>query len=144
MEKAFEVGETVIIGLATDEFSERYPKEHPISSYAFRRRQLRSLLNALGVVPRATIVPLKDAFGSAATDGSIEALIVSRETEHTGQEINKQRAAGGLKPLTFLVIDMILADDRLPISTTRIRRRELDREGHLLKMGSRSNRCARI
>ena len=139
LEKAFEVGATVIIGLTTDEFSKKYPKEHPIASYVYRKRQLRRLLNALGVLSRTMIVPLNDAFGPAATDGGIEALIVSRETEPTGREINEQRAARGMKPLTILVIDMILADDRLPINTTRIRRRELDPEGHLLRIGSGSS-----
>ncbi len=139
LKKAFEVGEIVIIGLTTDEFLQGYPKEHPVSSYVFRRRQLHAFLGTLGVVRRATIVPLNDAFGPAATDESIDALVVSRETEYTAREINEQRTTLGLKSLTVIVVDMVLADDCLPISTTRVRRRELDQEGHLLRKGGNSN-----
>jgi len=139
LEKAFEVGATVVIGLTTDEFSKKYPKEHPIASFAYRKRQLRRLLKALGVFSRATIVPLNDAFGPAATDEGIEALVVSRETEPMGREINERRATKGMKPLNILVVDMILADDSLPINTTRIRRREVDPEGRLLRIGRGSS-----
>ncbi len=138
LEKAFDVGEEVIIGLVTDELCRRYPKEHRVASYAHRRRQLLSCLRSLGVASRAKVVPLDDVYGPTTTDGTIDALVVSRETEFRGAEINKQRLARGLKPLTVVVVEMVLAEDRVPISTTRVRRGETDREGHLLPARHRS------
>jgi len=132
LEKAFDVGDEVIIGLVTDELLKRYPKEHRIASYAYRKTQLLRCLSTLGVAPRASIVPLNDAYGPTTTDGSIEALVVSRETDYRSREINDLRIARGLKPLIVVVVEMVLAEDRLPISTTRIERAEIDRDGHLL------------
>lgn len=132
------MGEDVIIGLMTDELVKRYPKEHQIASYTYRRKQLLRCLRDHGIVSRAKIVPLSDIYGPTTSDGSIEALVVSRETESRGREINDQRVAKGLKPLNIVVVEMVLADDYAPINTTRIKRGEIDREGHLLHAQSRT------
>jgi len=38
----------------------------------------------------------------------------------------------GLPPIKVIVIDMVPAEDQVPISTTRIKRGEIDRWGRLL------------
>jgi pantetheine-phosphate adenylyltransferase len=67
------------------------------------------------------------------TSKKIEGLVVSRETSPTAEEINRKRRAKGLKPLSIIVIDMVPAYNSKPISTTRIRFMEIDREGNLIK-----------
>jgi pantetheine-phosphate adenylyltransferase len=67
------------------------------------------------------------------THEKLEGLIVSRETESVALEINRKRKAAGLRPLEIIAIDMIPAENHVPISTTRIRKMEIDREGHILK-----------
>jgi pantetheine-phosphate adenylyltransferase len=47
--------------------------------------------------------------------------------------INAERTRRGLKPLEIVVIDMVPSENHAPISTTRIRRGEIDREGKLIK-----------
>jgi len=63
----------------------------------------------------------------------IEALVVSEETEKTALKINQKRSEAQLPPLTIITINMVPAENYKPISTTRIREGEIDREGHLLK-----------
>jgi pantetheine-phosphate adenylyltransferase len=132
--KAFEVGERVIIGISSDEFARKLSKPHVTASYPQRLRELKRFLNDCGWVQRTEIIPINDAAGGVLlSEGPIEALIVSRETESTARKINEKRKEIGLSPLEIVVIDMIPSENHAPISTTRIRCGEIDREGNLLK-----------
>jgi len=133
LKTAFDYGEKVLIGLCTDEFAGKLRKNHEVAPYEDRARELMSFLNDLGVSHRAEIIPLSDPYGPAATSAEIEAIVVSRETEPRARELNSLRLKSGLKPLEIIVIDMVPAEDQIPISTTRIRRGEIDREGRLLR-----------
>ena len=131
--KAFEVGERVMIGLSSDQLARELRKNHQISTYEERLIELRNFLKTQGVVDRAKIVPLDTPFGITLSTTIAEALVVSKETEPVGITINKKRRASGLKPLELVIIDMVPADDTIPISSTRIRHGEIDREGHLAR-----------
>jgi pantetheine-phosphate adenylyltransferase len=134
--KAFEVGEKVLIGLSSDDFAEklRREKKHDIVCYENRLADLKGFLKQHGFLERAEIIPLNDAYGVTLSQGHLDALVVSRETEYMAQEINKKREKKGLKPLSIIVVEMVPAENHVPISTTRIRRGEIDREGHLLEI----------
>jgi len=136
LDKAFELGDLVWIGLSTDEFARKLQKEHEIAPYESRERELRCFLKKRGLSSRARITPLEDPYGPAVTSREIQAIVVSRETEPGAHRINILREKNGLPPLKVIVIDMIPAENHEPISTTRIRRGEIDREGHLLKSPS--------
>ena len=131
--KAFEVGEHVLIGLCTDEFVKKMGKPHVTASYVERLKELQAFLDVSGLSDRAEIVPLSDPYGNTLADRCIEALVVSEETEKTAIKINQKRSETGLRPLKIITISMVPAENRVPISTTRIREGEIDREGHLLK-----------
>ncbi len=133
LEKAFEVGDLVWIGLSTDEFARKLQKNHEISPYESRLNELKSFLVKKGLLSRAKITPLEDPYGPAVTSREIEAIVVSSETEVGARKINLLRMKRGLPPLEVIVIDMVPAENHVPISTTRIRRGEIDREGYLLK-----------
>jgi cytidyltransferase-like protein len=130
--KAFDVGEHVLIGLCSEEFAKKLGKPHQVASYDRRLEDLNGFLRERGWHEKATIVSLDDPYGPTLVNGYIEALIVSRETEPTAEEINKRRKEASLPPLRIVTIDMVPSENHSPISTTRIRRGEMDREGHLL------------
>jgi cytidyltransferase-like protein len=132
LETAFKVGDRVVIGLTEDSFVKRLHKPHKVEDYAIRESELRKFLNDRSLLSKAEIVPLRDRYGPSVNDGEIEALIVSRRSELYSNQINKIRRSKGLQPLEIVSIDMVLAQDRVPISTTRIRRGRIDREGTLL------------
>ncbi len=132
LKQAFKVGSKVMIGVTTDEFARTLHKPHKLDPYAKRKKDLERLLSRWGLLSRATIVPLYDKFGPTVTDRHIDALIVSRRTMAAANEINKRRKRKGLRPIAVDPIDLILAEDRRPISSTRIRRGRIDREGRLL------------
>lgn len=130
--KAFEVGNQVLIGLCSNDFVKKLKKPHKIAPYEKRLEELKNFLRKLGVLERAEIIPLNDAYGVTVSKDCLDALVVSKETEPRAHEINEKRRIKGLPPLEIVVIDMILAEDHFPISSTRIWLEEIDREGHLL------------
>jgi pantetheine-phosphate adenylyltransferase len=129
---AFEIGERVAIGLCSDEFAAKMGKPHVTASYAERLKELKAFLNKLGVSARAEIVPLDDPFGTTLRVACIEALVVSEETKPVAFRINEKRQAAGLPQLEIVTVVMVPSENCTPISTTRIRRGEMDREGHML------------
>lgn len=129
--KAFEVGERVVIGVSSDQLVRMLRKNHQVASYEKRLKELRSYLRKVRVFDRAKIVPLDTPYGITLSTTIADALVVSKETERVGIDINKKRKASGLRPLALVVIDMVPAEDCVPISSTRIRHGEIDREGHL-------------
>ncbi len=131
--KAFEVSEYVFVGLSTENLVKKMEKPHNIATYNVRLVELKSFLRKQGWTDRAKIIPIKTVYGNALASKQIEALVVSRETEPTAKEINEKRKAKGLKSLSIIVVDMVPAYNSAPISTTRIRSMEIDREGNLLK-----------
>lgn len=133
LKKAFEVGEKALIGVCTDDLVDKLRKPHEIAPFAVRVEELKGFLRKHGWLERAEIVPLYDPYGLALTSKHIEAIVVSQETEPRAHEINEKRKANNLPPLNVVVINMVLAENSSPISTTRIRRLEIDREGRILK-----------
>ncbi len=131
--QAFELGERVLIGLSSDELVAKLWKPHVTASYEERQEGLKLWLMELGLWSRAEIVPLFDAFGSSIKDPEIEALVVSEETRPTAEKINVMRRKAGFPLLEIVSINMVPSQNCGPISTTRIRRGEMDREGRLLR-----------
>jgi len=133
LEKAFEIGDLVWIGLSTDEFAKKLQKNHEVDPYEIREKELRCFLEKRGLSSRVRITPLNDPYGPAVMSREIQAIVVSRETEPAARRINLLRRKNHLPPLEVFVIDMVPAENHVPISTTRIRCGEIDREGRLLK-----------
>jgi pantetheine-phosphate adenylyltransferase len=133
LSKSFEIGEKVVIGLSSDEFASKMRKPHITATYAERFKELQAFLDESGLANRAQIVPLNDSYGLTTSSESLEALVVSKETESTAFKINEIRAEASLPPLKIVTINMVPAENCTPISTTRIRSGEMDRNGHLLK-----------
>lgn len=132
--KAFEIGKYVYIGLSTDEFVEKSGKNHKVATYNERRVELEAFLRGRGVLDRAEIFPLQDPYGVTISRRCLEAIVVSRETESRAHEINLMREAKGFRPLSIIVVETVLAENGISISTTRIRRKEIDRSGRLLSL----------
>jgi cytidyltransferase-like protein len=132
LKEAFAIGRKVMIGVTTDEFARALHKPHRFDPYYKRKRDLERLLSRWGVLSRGQIVPLDDRYGPTVRNSHIDALVVSRRTMKTADAINLKRKARGLKLIAVDPIDLILAEDKRPISSTRIRRGRIDREGRIV------------
>ena len=132
IEKAFEIGEFVVIGLTTNKMLRIHTKSYKVASYNIREKELLEYLVKIVVNGNFQIMPINDPYGPTLYDEEIEALVVSHETMGRAWEINELRRKRGFKPLRIIIIGMILAEDAVPISSSRIRRGEIDRAGILL------------
>lgn len=132
LRQAFAVGRTVMIGITSDSFARNLHKPHKVDAYLSRKKDLEKLLQKWGVLSRARIVELADRYGPTLKKSRIQALVVSERTISTAYEINKKRRLNGLEPLAIVPIDLILAQDGRAISSTRIRRGRIDREGKVV------------
>ena len=74
-----------------------------------------------------------DEYGFADDDPSLDALVVSPETDETVAGINRRRTERGMTPLDPIVVQYALAQDGEPISSTRIVNGEIDERGHLIE-----------
>ncbi len=137
LSRSFEVGDEVVIGVTSDAFAAHEGKA-PDWTYKERVRMLEELLHRRFPGREYVIVKLNDYFGPGIAAPEVEAIVVSKETSVRVPIANALRAENGYPPLAVVVIDYVLAEDAKPISSTRIRRREIDEEGRLLRRAPRS------
>ncbi len=128
LNKAFEIGQHVLIGVTSDEFGGKKGRIEPCSQRISKLEQFLQKFNSRYIVKR-----LEEPYGPTVHDSQIDAIVVSRETKPVADKINEIRQKKGIKPLKIFVIDWVLAEDEKPISSTRIRKGEIDRNGKCLK-----------
>ena len=132
LSKSFEAGETVVIGVTSDAFASREGKT-PDQSYVERVWALEEFIRTTFPRRKYLIARLDDYFGPGIASPEVKAIVVSRETAARVPLANALRAKRGYPPLEAIVVDYVLADDSEPISSTRIRKGEIDKEGRLLR-----------
>lgn len=127
IETAFQIGDEILIGVTSDEFGGLKGEIEPCD---VRMSNLNSLLKNRS---NYIIARLEEHYGPTVDDNSIDAIVVSSETEATAKKINQIRQEKGMKPLDIITISMVLAQDGKPISSTRIRRGEIDSRGKVIR-----------
>lgn len=132
LQRAFDIGESVIIGVTSDRFAAANGK-NIVNDYETRVASLRKVLDNLFPNRKYDIQKLEEDFGPALYTREVEALVASTETANKGNILNKQRAEKGLPSVDIVIVDLVLAKDGKRISSTRIRSGEIDNEGNLLK-----------
>jgi len=116
---------SVFIGITSEDIS----KEKKIkNSFIVRKKIVEEYLIKKGYTVRAEIKPIYDKYGPSI-EGNFDTIVVSPETLHVAKEINEKRAQNGKNPLKILEIPFILAEDGKKISSSRIRNKEIDKDG---------------
>jgi len=126
LKKAFEIGERVVIGLTSDETANK-----KMNLYKKRKKVIKDFLKENKFLERYKIIELKDPLGPAADDKRMDAIVVSEETKVRADEINNIRRKKRLAHLKIVIIPLVLAEDNKPISSTRIKKGNIDRNGKL-------------
>jgi pantetheine-phosphate adenylyltransferase len=131
LERSFELGDEVVIGLTSDEFARKNGKA-PKQPYGHRKATLAAYIEKTFPGRRYIIAKLDDYFGPGIASEAVEALVASPETGKRVELANKLRKDRGFPPLDLVVVDWVFAEDGKPISSTRIRNGEMDGEGRLV------------
>lgn len=132
LRKAFQIAGprgSVFIGVTSASMAK---KKRMLVSYKKRKQSLERFLSEEHLLNHAIIKPLSNIYGPTLTE-DFDVIIVSPETKQTAEEINEKRRKKRKKPLKIIAVPFILAEDNHPISSSRIRRNEIDEEGSLIK-----------
>ena len=123
---AFELGNQIEIGVTSDAFG---GLKGDIDSCEERMNNFKLFFKDKS---NFRVVSLDDPFGTTIYEADFDAIVVSEETEPTAVKINEIRLSKGMNPLDIVVVSFVLAEDGNPISSTRIRRGEIDKNGLIL------------
>ena len=126
------VGE-VTIGL-TSNILAKNTKKRRVKDFKYRKKELEDFIKKeFKVKPK--IVKIEDKFGPTLKE-DFDYIVVSPITYPTAALINRKRQKRNKKPIKIVKIEFVLAEDGKPISTTKILKREIDRQGKLLKQAN--------
>ena len=135
LEKAFEIGKKITIGIATEEIYKDKFLSETVESFAVRKKSVGKYIKKYLVHGRGIdIISFSEFTGGADKKNNIDAIIVSKETYPNALKINRLREKNKLPLLKIIIINDVLADDGELISSERIRAGEIDREGKVFKI----------
>lgn len=121
-------GKNVTIGITSDEMARK--RVRCVLPFQVRAENVRQfVLRKYGFEPE--IVMITSPFGKTL-ETDFDALVVSPETYEMALKINEKRLEIGKKEIKIVKVDWVLAEDGKPISSTRIKRGEIDRYGRLI------------
>jgi pantetheine-phosphate adenylyltransferase len=119
---------SVFIGLTSSPIAQ---KKGDIASFHQRKKYIKQFLEKEAVSQKIIIRSITDRYGPTLT-GDFDAIVVSPETEPTAKEINQKRSTLGKTPLQIIIIPFVLSEEGRPISSSRIRGKEIDENGKRL------------
>ncbi len=125
-----ELADKAIIGLTSDLYVQVFKKGQGIESFEVRKKELLNYIDSIGKTGNTEIVSIDDHFGPAVTQKyNFDCLTVTDATDKNVMLLNKMRRESGLKTLPVEVFRHTVAQDGKTITSTRIRKGEIDRDG---------------
>lgn len=123
LRSAFGLGESVTIGLTTDEMLKSKANRNLIQGFDERYKMLQSFIETECDSRRGSIFPISTREGGADKMEDLEALIISDEIKvvQNAFDINEKRAENGLRRFHIIVIPRVRTKDGRPLSSSRIR-----------------------
>lgn len=129
LEQAFEQAEKVSIGITTDKLLEGKNFKTHIQSFNDRKKYVEEFLKRKKLLDRAVFFELTDVIGIADEDESLDSIFITKDTIANARKVNQQRKKIGFRVLKIITVSFIKAQDNRKISSTRIRKGEIDRQG---------------
>lgn len=129
LEKAFKLARVVSVGTTSDKMMTGKQLAGAAENFFKRQENVKAFLKKRNYLDRARLFKLDDVYGIATDDKTLEAILVTKQTFAGGQKVNHKRRELGLNDLRLETVGMALAKDGKQISSRRIRKGEIDRQG---------------
>jgi len=121
-------GKDVMIGITSDDMARM--RIRSVLPFEIRAENVRQyIMKKYGFEPK--IVKITNPYGRTL-DIDFEYLVVSPETYEMALKINEKRKQMGKKKINIVKVDFVLAENGKPVSSTRIKKGEVDRYGKLI------------
>ena len=133
LETAFEQSEKVDIGIATNELFKDKQFAHLIEDYEDRRKSVMDFLSQRAVSARARLIPINDFYGTTLQDMELDAIFVTESNREHVLKINEEREKRGIRSLEIVSVPFVRGNDKEIISSERIRKGLIDRDGNSYK-----------
>lgn len=129
LKEAFNLGNNVFIGLTSNAMAER-AKGRIIKDFEERKQGLEDFINE-NFKTEYKIQKIEDEFGPTLQE-DFDYILVSPDTHKTALLINEERGKINKESIEIIEIEFVLAEDKKPISSTRVLSGVIDKEGKIL------------
>lgn len=131
LSQAFKISKRVTVAITRGEMArvKEYPSQ--VEPLGERARVIKKFLKTKKLSKRAKIAIIKDIYGPAITDKTLQGILVTGLTFSGGKEVNHKRQQLSLPPLQLIKVPFTKTEDKIEISSRRIRAGEIDRKGEV-------------
>lgn len=127
LKSCFKDGEKITIGITSMAMVRPKHYSTSIESYSTRKKNILHFASKNNKI--ISLVKLNDIYGPTLTNSSIDAIYVTKETLLGAKTINLERIKIGMKPLTIVVVPLVVDDNGDKVSSERIRQGLINRAG---------------
>lgn len=127
--EVFTHSDKISLAITDEEMSKGKILGARIQPFETRKNVVETFLKEQSWSEKVEISTLKDIYGVAIVDKTIEAIYTTPDTVKNAEKINEIRAEKKMKPLEIITLPLLEGDDDMPISSSRIRLGEIDRNG---------------
>ncbi len=130
IKKASQNSQKMYLGLTTGWANSGKVLGKNIQSFSSRFKSLKNFLSLNSLDKKVQIFGLTDPYGPSLKN-RFEAIAVTPDTFNGAHQVNLRRLSLGLKPLLIKTFDLVNAQDKQKISSTRIRLGQINRQGRV-------------
>ena len=131
LQKAFEVGRQVIIGVSSDNYA-TLKKKKITNEYSIRQEKLKKFIGENFNKSNYSIYQLNDFYGPTVLTRDVDAIVTTESTKENCVKINELRKSKGMPQLEIILVPLVEDKEGRVISSTRIREGEIDINGNKL------------
>lgn len=130
LEESLKLSEKLTVGITLPVMHKNKKYKDSIEEYHIREQYILNFIKKYDTEKRTTIIPIADSFGTTLSDATFDGIIVSPDTKKVAEKINVFRKEKSLSEMKIVTVPFERGDDNEIISSERIRRGLIDRQGN--------------